>query len=191
MPEPKSSSKITLMVISFAIRMVLVAVADYVDRTSPTAKYTDTDYLVFSDAATAVYKGGSPYERHTYRYTPLVAYICLVNNYIHPVAAKIIWCICDILVGLMMWRFIEIVKPGSDNGSIKYYVGSWLLSPLILALSTRGSNDNLIAFMVFVAFYFLLKKQYVLSGFFYGLSVHFKIYPIIYSIVLYFYIDCD
>ena len=131
----------TLMVIGFGIRMVLVAVADYVDRTSPTAKYTDTDYLVFSDAATAVYNGGSPYERHTYRYTPLVAYICLLNNYIHPVTAKIIWCISDILLALIMWKIIELIKPG-DPSTIKYYVASWLLSPLSIALSTRGSNDN-------------------------------------------------
>lgn len=67
----------------------------------------------------------------------------------------------------------------------------WVLNPLILALSTRGSNDNTISLLVFLTFYFLLKKQYVLAGVFYGLSVHFKIYPIVYSIVFYFYIDCD
>lgn len=102
-----SSKKFLLMTTSFAIRMILVAVADYIDRTSTTAKYTDTDYLVFSDAATAVYKGGSPYERHTYRYTPLVAYICLLNNYIHPVCGKIVWCICDILLAMIMWRVMD------------------------------------------------------------------------------------
>ena len=65
------------------------------------------------------------------------------------------------------------------------------MNPLILALSTRGSNDNTISLLVYITFYFLLKRQYFLAGLFYGLSVHFKIYPIIYSIVFYFYIDCD
>ncbi len=64
-----------------------------------------------------------------------------------------------------------------------------MLNPLILALSTRGSNDNMITLMLFAGIYFLLRKQYVLAGLFYGLSVHFKIYPIIYSIVFYLYID--
>lgn len=190
MSEKKSSAKFYIMTTGFVFRLILVAVADYIDRISPTAKYTDVDYLVFSDAATAVYKGGSPYERHTYRYTPLVAYICLLNNYIHPVAAKIVWCICDLFVALIMWKMLELLKPG-DPSTIKYYVSSWYFCPLILVLSTRGSNDNMIALMVLVSFYFVMKKQYILGGFFYGLSVHFKIYPILYSIVLYLYIDCD
>ena len=39
--------------------------------------------------------------------------------------------------------------------------------------------------------YFLLKRHYITAGFLYGFSVHFKIYPIIYCIPFYFYIDCD
>lgn len=39
--------------------------------------------------------------------------------------------------------------------------------------------------------YLLLNRRYVLAGFFFGLAIHFKIYPIIFSFVFYFYIDCD
>ena len=49
----------------------------------------------------------------------------------------------------------------------------------------------MISLLVFIAIYYILNKQYVLGGIFYGLSVHFKIYPIIYSIPLYLFIDCD
>jgi len=62
---------------------------------------------------------------------------------------------------------------------------------MIIAMPTRGSNDNIISLLLFTALYALLQKKYVMAGFFYGLSVHFKIYPIIYCFVLYFFIDMD
>ena len=119
-------------------------------------KYTDIDYFVFSDAATKVYNGGSPFERHTYRYTPLVAYICTINNFVHPLAAKIVFCICDIIMGYILWDIVESQNT-KKKGSPYFYVGFWLLNPLIMTLSTRGSNDNMITLMLFAAIYFLLK----------------------------------
>jgi phosphatidylinositol glycan class M len=88
----------------------MVVIGEYIDRVSDGFKYTDTDYNVFSDAATHVYYGESPYKRHTYRYTPLAAYICLVNNYIHPVSGKIVFCICDILMALILWRIFDTIN---------------------------------------------------------------------------------
>jgi len=58
-------------------------------------------------------------------------------------------------------------------------------------MSTRGSNDNTIALLVFLSVWLVLKRWYLIGGFFFGLSIHFKIYPIIYSFVLYFFIDTD
>lgn len=71
------------------------------------------------------------------------------------------------------------------------YVAFWLYNPVTVGMSTRGSNDNIIALLVFASLYFLLKRQYFVAGLVYGLSVHFKIYPIIYSVPFYLYIDCD
>jgi phosphatidylinositol glycan class M len=58
-------------------------------------------------------------------------------------------------------------------------------------MSTRGSNDNIICMLVYITLYYLLKKEYVKAAFWYGLSVHFKIYPIIYCFVFYLFIDID
>lgn len=87
---------------AFVARLVTVYIGLLVDA-APGINYTDTDYEVFSDAATHVYNGGSPYARHTYRYTPIAAYICLVNNIFHPQAGKILFCALDIIVGVLYW----------------------------------------------------------------------------------------
>ena len=99
--------KIGFFLVAYLIRLGLVYVAKIIDETTPNIRYTDTDYDVFSDAATHVYNGGSPYARHTYRYTPLAAYICLVNNLIHPLAGKVVFCTLDILMGVFMWSLIQ------------------------------------------------------------------------------------
>jgi len=176
-------------VAAFAIRLALVYVAKLVDESPAPKKYTDVDYDVFTDAAQHVAHGSSPYARHTYRYTPLAAYICLVNIYIHPLAGKVVFCALDVLMGMLMWSLIE-----SQNQRKNYtfaYVASWLYNPVTIMMSTRGSNDNIIALLVYATLYYLLRKDYTKAGLLYGLSVHFKIYPIIYSFVFYLFIDCD
>lgn len=181
--------KKTFLLLNFIIRLVLIFIASILDSMATTSfRYTDKDYGVFSDAATKVYNGGSPFERQTYRYTPLVAYLCLVNNIIHPLAAKVIFAIFDILMGFLLWEIVESQNV-KKNSSTLALVSIWIVNPVIINLSTRGSNDNMIAVILFTALYFYLKKQYIIAGFFYGLSVHFKIYPIIYSFVLYLNID--
>ena len=62
---------------------------------------------------------------------------------------------------------------------------------MFISMSARGSNDVIIQVLVFSSLYQILKQRYIIAGLLFGLSIHFKIYPIIFSFVLYFFIDCD
>jgi len=60
----------TIIAIGGIIRLALILYGDWQDRHMD-VKYTDVDYRVFEDAARHVWEGGSPYDRATYRYSPL------------------------------------------------------------------------------------------------------------------------
>ena len=193
--------KLAFFFLAFAIRILLVYAGDLMDKSDSCIGYTDTDYDVFSDAATHVRNGfGSPYARKTYRYTPLVAYMCTLNNFYHPLACKVVFCVLDLFMAVLFWSIINLqlksALPQTGRAlsclpPAMAYAFCWTFSPLTIIMSTRGSNDNIITLLVFSSVFLLLRRWYVLAGIFYGLSIHFKIYPIMYCFVFYFFIDCD
>lgn len=155
-------------------------------------KYTDIDYVVFSDAACYVYNGQSPYLRETYRYTPLLAWFLLPNNWNYFSSyGKVLFMICDLVTGIFIMKLLRYVgtqkKPLSDT-KINILSSLWLLNPMVITISTRGSSESILTVTVMLSLYLLLVKQKIVSsGIWMGLAIHFKIYPIIYlpSIALY------
>lgn len=76
-----------LIAVGAVLRSLLLVYSAWHDRHS-IVKYTDVDYRVYSDAAKRVMQDGSPYDRATYRYSPLIAWMLLPNEMLSPLWGK-------------------------------------------------------------------------------------------------------
>lgn len=164
------------------LRIILLFYGLYQDAHSP-MKYTDIDYIVFTDAARYVSRGYSPYLRDTYRYTPLLSWALL------PTAwrggpwfsfGKILFAIADVVAG---WLIVLVLKEnqGMDTERALKYASIWLLNPMVATISTRGSSEGLLGVMVMALLFAVLQRRVTLAGILLGFAVHFKIYPFIYA----------
>ncbi|KAJ6256840.1 hypothetical protein Dda_8709 [Drechslerella dactyloides] len=172
----------SLLALSTVLRAAFLLYGLYQDATSP-FKYTDIDYLVFTDAARYVANSSSPYERATYRYTPLLSWLLLPTTW-HPQAiwfsfGKILFAAGDILAGYLI---IQVLRNyGFSTARAIRYSSLWLLNPMVATISTRGSSEGLLGVIVIALLWAVEKRHVVLSGAILGFAVHFKIYPFIYA----------
>lgn len=169
-------------IVSFLLRILFMFYGEWQDATM-VVKYTDIDYEVFTDAARHVTMGNSPYARATYRYTPLLAWILVSNITIHKAFGKLVFVVCDILAGYLIVLILK--SQGNAEFRAVKYSWFWFFNPLTITVSTRGNAESLLALLVLATFYFVLKERSNVSAIFFGISVHFKIYPIIYALPLY------
>ena len=102
----KSIGMSTSMTLATLLRLLLIAYGQHQDSNMD-VKYTDVDYRVFNDAARHVYEGGSPYLRHTYRYSPLLAYLMLPNIMWSPSIGKLIFVMFDIFAGYLIYCILR------------------------------------------------------------------------------------
>jgi GPI mannosyltransferase 1 subunit M len=101
-----------LMLCGLAMRVVLILWGEFQDRTMR-VKYTDVDYFVYSDAGRCLVEGKSPYDRKTFRYSPLLAALLSSNILVHPYCGKILFSVLDIVAARYVftsdlckrWRF--------------------------------------------------------------------------------------
>jgi len=176
------------MLIAILARVVLVLYSEIIPQYYPKAQYDDVDYMVYTDAAGYLLKGGSPYDRHTYRYTPFLAYIMIPNIVWHHGFGKILFCISDLLVAMMIKKILNLTTE-LEKSKINILAALWTLNPLIINVSTRGNADTMVVMNVIAVMLALLNRRYKLAGFLFGFVVHFKIYPVIYALPIYFWID--
>ena len=160
-------------------------------RLIPGVSYTDIDFFVFTDAARYIQQGGSPYDRHTYRYTPFLAgFLAYFDS---QEIARYLFCIADALCG---WIILSLRrgKRNDDHSKETWQVNLqdslwWLYNPLAINICTRGSAESLMVLLPILGTFWLATKnvqatmmQVFLTGICHGLSVHSKLYPIIYSL---------
>ncbi|MCJ1375450.1 GPI mannosyltransferase 1 [Loxospora ochrophaea] len=179
-----------IFVSAILLRLILLLYGLFQDAYSP-LKYTDIDYFVFTDAARYVSQGLSPYQRETYRYTPLLAWMLLPTTW--PGIAwfsfgKVLFSLADIIAGWLILLMLRSPQGGSIPTPRALKLASiWLLNPMVATISTRGSSEGLLGVVVMALLWAVMHRRTALAGIFLGLSVHFKIYPFIYapSIILY------
>ncbi|KAI8912170.1 PIG-M-domain-containing protein [Powellomyces hirtus] len=146
----------------------------------PVVKFTDVDYLVFTDGARYVSSGASPYLRATYRYTPLLAWLVGPNVTVHPLWGKVLFCVCDVLTGWFIYAVLCL--RGMEGGRAAKYAAVWMLNPFVVAISTRGNAESVVSVLVMATLWALVAKKQLVAAVLFGTSVHFKIFPIVYAL---------
>lgn len=170
------------------LRVALLFYSHFQDTHSP-VKYTDIDYFVFTDAARFVSRGRSPYDRETYRYTPLLAWMLLPTTKWFDFG-KVLFALGDVLAGWLLWRVLRGYYK-MESGRAVSFAAVWLLNPMVANISTRGSSEGLLGVLAVGLLLAALQRKIVLAGCILGFAVHFKIYPFIYASSLLWWLDND
>ncbi|AEO67822.1 glycosyltransferase family 50 protein, partial [Thermothielavioides terrestris NRRL 8126] len=178
------------------LRVAFLLYGLWQDANSP-VKYTDIDYLVFTDAARFVSRGQSPYERETYRYTPILAWLLLPTALKtgHPLldtalfsSGKVLFAAADLVAGWLLERVLAKSKS-MDAATARKYAAIWLLNPMVATISTRGSSEGLLGVLVMALLSAVMARRITLAGLLLGFGVHFKIYPFIYAPAIVWWMD--
>ncbi|XP_022027734.1 GPI mannosyltransferase 1 isoform X1 [Helianthus annuus] len=200
----------SLIIFSAFLRVLLIVYGEWQD-THMEVRYTDVDYLVFSDAAALVVDGKSPYKRSTYRYSPLIAFILTPNSFIHRSWGKFLFSASvnavkdwisvkdqylrcrlsrsdiDLLVGYFI-RTILKLRGVPENLTI-YSVLVWLFNPFTFTIGTRGNCEPIICAIILWIIICIMRGNLFQGAVWYGLVVHMRIYPIIYALPIVLTLD--
>lgn len=174
-----------MLLVGFVIRLILVFYAAVHDYFIGHIKFTDVDYHVFNNGSKALFAGKSPYDDEEYRYSPLVALIFL-PNVLNPYIGKLMIIIADVLCGYLQYTIN--IQQGTQRLYSKAFLLLWLFNPFTISISARGSFEPMLVLLILTFLYSLVNNLNTFGGMMYGLAIHLKLYPIIYSGALYLYL---
>jgi phosphatidylinositol glycan class M len=166
--------------LALAVRLLLVFCGERRDQ-APGLRYTDIDYLVFSDAADHVIHNLSPYARPTFRYSPLVAYVLLPNALFGRRFGKILFCLFDVATGAI----IRALVPARHA---LFALLLWDFNPIVINISTRGNADSATAFLLVLVVLLLERRRHCWAAVLFGLAVHLRLFPAFLSVTLLAYL---
>ena len=173
---------------ALALRFVLIVWGVYQDAHFA-VKYTDIDYVVYTDAARHVTQHRSPYARATYRYTPLLAIALTPNVLVHEAFGKVVFSALDVLVGALIAKLC--ITRGFSDKAAKYAAWAWLFNPFTCTISTRGSCEAITGALMLATVTALSEGRTTSAALAYGAVVHFRLYPIIHAIAFVVFLNHD
>jgi len=186
----------TQLTFALLVRLAAIYYSEWHDRHF-LVKFTDVDYNVFTDAARHALDGSSPFDRHTYRYTPWLAWALTPNLTVSPHFGKLFFGVLDVFSGWLIYTTVLATLGASVRAGFSPHLGQeteyqacgaalvWLFNPLVFVVSARGSAEAAAVALVLLTLHLFQERVFLLSGLAYGLAVHLKIYPVIYAPALY------
>lgn len=111
-----------------------------------------------------------------------MSFLLVPNILIHDAFGKLLFCLFDVLTSFLIHRIQR--KSGLEPETCRSSTFLWLYNPLPIVISTRGSSESIVTFLVVLCVW--LAGQPIPMGLIFGLAVHFKIYPCIYALSFYF-----
>lgn len=174
--------------IGFFIRLLLVVYSEVHDKLY-VVQYTDIDYHVFTDAAHHIVSGRSPYDRHTYRYTPLLATFLVPNVMLHQAFGKVLFSIIDVCVAYIIYRLI-LTKGSTQKISVNCAL-MWLYNPFPIIICTRGNADAISAALVLASLLYVQKGCSVMTGIIHAIATHVRLYPLVFTLPIYLAVKGD
>lgn len=120
------------------------------------------------------------------------------NIFFRPSFGKYVFSICDLVIGILLRKILRTITlpeaypsetPRDIERRATFYAALHLFNPMVFSISTRGSSESILGVLVTGTLYLAMKpeksqRKWDLTAVMLGLSVHWKIYPVIYGVSL-------